>query len=130
MQISEFMPNPLGNDTEGEWIELRHEGDAPVKLAGWKLEDAAGKAFVFGDVALAPGEYLVLTSKATRIALNNNGESMVLRDASGAIIDRAGYQGTAREGESFVRADNGFVPSGQPTPGAANKELFAKHLSS
>ena len=38
--ISEAMPNPAGDDADGEWVELRNPGDGPVDLHGWILGDA------------------------------------------------------------------------------------------
>ena len=52
-------------DEDGElqgWIELYNQGSNAVSLAGWALTDNAGAPdqWVFPDVALAPGGYLVV----------------------------------------------------------------------
>ncbi|HEU5091973.1 MAG TPA: hypothetical protein VFT30_04765, partial [Nitrospira sp.] len=37
--ISEFLPDPPGSDTEGEWIEIVNPNSFPVSLQGYKVGD-------------------------------------------------------------------------------------------
>ncbi len=119
--ISEFLPNPAGKDTEGEWIKLFNNGDAAVNVSGWQIKDASGKAFIFSATAgkntlIAGGETLALDYKTTKISLNNNGETIFLYDGVGNLVDKAGYTGTAADGKNYIRAENGkFISSGSPT---------------
>ena len=39
--INEVLPDPVGSDTEGEWIELILEQENAVDLSGWKLTDGS-----------------------------------------------------------------------------------------
>ncbi len=39
--INEIMPDPMGSDTNQEWIELYNPGDAPVNVQGWTIRDCA-----------------------------------------------------------------------------------------
>jgi len=88
-----------------EYIELLNHGTAPVDLNGWRFSD--GIDFVFSDVTIQPGEYLVvaadeaaLVAKYPGVAhvlggwtgrLSNSGESIELIDRSGVLIDRVRY---------------------------------------
>lgn len=120
MLISEFLPNPLGKDSAGEFIELFNNSQSLQNLSGWKIKDASGKTFTFKNRSVEAGEYTALDYKTTKIILNNNGESLFLYDNEGNLIDEVSYSGTAPEGQSLIRRDNKFVFTSRPTPGAPN----------
>ncbi|NRD51458.1 lamin tail domain-containing protein, partial [Corallococcus exiguus] len=67
--ITEVMANPRGDDTLGEWVELR--ATAPVDLNGVTLVAEAGEATVKaeGCLSLSAGEYAVL-ARRTDATLN------------------------------------------------------------
>ncbi len=120
MIISEFLPNPVGKDTDAEFIELFNDGLKPVNLSGWKMKDASGKTFTFKSQAVEAGKYLLLDYKTTKIILNNDAETLFLYDANGNLIDKAEFSGVAPEGKSFVRQNSQFVLTSKPTPGKVN----------
>ncbi len=97
MIIKEFLPNPIGDDKEGEYILLLN-GKSEISLAGWKIKDASGKEFLLKG-NLGAGQGLRLTYIETKISLNNNGEKLFLYDADGNLIDELGYSGQATEGQ-------------------------------
>lgn len=114
MIIFEFLPNPVGKDTNGEWIKLFNDAGAAVNLDGWQIKDASDKTFSFGPTTINSGEYLTLDYKTTKISLNNNGETLFLYDASRLLVDKAEYIGSATEGKSLIRQSDGqFIFSGQ-----------------
>lgn len=119
MLISEFLPNPIGKDQDGEFIELRNETSKIAVVDGFKLIDKKGKIFILhGEVA--PNGFLVLTKKETKLALNNSDETIFLYNRGGALIDTAGFLGTAKEGASLVRSGNLFVFTDKVTMGEPN----------
>ncbi|MFH1346664.1 MAG: lamin tail domain-containing protein [Spirochaetota bacterium] len=137
--ISEFLPNPAGKDTEGEWIKLLNNGDAAVNLGGWQIKDASGKAFIFSAPnknIIAGSETLTLDYKTTKITLNNNGETIFLYDKNGILIDKAEYTGTANDEKIYVRAENGkFISSGsqisaQKINSVSNQASFNNEIAS
>lgn len=99
MIIQEFLPNPIGKDTEGEWIKLFNDSKEGVNLGQWHLKDASGKAFYFGDINIKPGEYLSLDYRTTKISLNNSDETLFLFDKNNNLIDQLGFSGAINEGE-------------------------------
>jgi len=119
MIISEFLPNPIGKDTEGEWIELFNNSQEAVDLSGWQIKDASGKAFFLKN-KIGPGQYSVLDYKTTKISLNNNAETLFLYDQKGNLIDKVEFAAAAPEGKSLVRQNEQFRFTDQPTPGFAN----------
>ncbi|MBN2611224.1 MAG: CotH kinase family protein [Bacteroidales bacterium] len=65
--ISEFMAlnNNTLQDEDGnfeDWIEINNAGSVEVNLAGWSLTDEATiyTKWLFPDITLAPGEYLIV----------------------------------------------------------------------
>ena len=114
MFISEFLPNPIGKDTEGEWIKIFNNEDRNVNLYNWKIKDASGKTFIFKNIEIKAGEYLILDYKTTKISLNNNGETIFLYDSRDILVDKAEFVGVANEGKTLIRQNNNqFVFSGQ-----------------
>ena len=120
MLINEFLPNPVGKDADGEWIELFNNSQETINLNGWQIKDASGKTFIFKNQTINPGEYLVLDYKTTKISLNNNGETLFLYDQNGNLIDKVGFTGSAPEGKSLIRRNNQFVFTDKLTPVKTN----------
>ncbi len=119
--ISEWLPNPVGSDASGEWVELWNGGGNIVDLSGWLVATNGGnKANLSGEIG--PGGYLVLYRTKTKLVLRNSDEGLFLYDAGGKLVDQSSFQGSAQEGKSFSRLINGdsFTWS-EPTPGAQNK---------
>lgn len=116
--INEWLPNPKGNDTEGEWVELFNSGPN-TNLSGWKLKTGK-QSFTFGNVVLKEGNYLLLPRSLTRLSLRNTDETLLLLDARGVTRSTSEFYSAALEGKSFSL--NGERYSfGEPTPGAENK---------
>lgn len=116
--ISEFLPNPAGDDAAGEWIELWNGDSSPINLSGYRLGVGNGKTHALAG-RLGAGEYLLLPRSQTKLTLRNNGETVVLQDALGADVARLAYTGQAAEDKSVAFAA-GKIFYATPTPGAAN----------
>ena len=126
--INEVLPNPAGNDEEGEWIELINLGDQEVNLTDWAIEDASGKHYTIkqdgaiSSTTIAPKGYFLLPRAATGIALNNTGtEILTLLTSSEHAAISLNYIGPAEEGQAWARnADGNFAWTTAPTPSASN----------
>jgi len=119
--INEFIPNPEGKDEENEWIEIYNGSDSITDISGWQLDDEDGgsKPFIFPENTLiAPKNYLVFSRQITKIALNNDKDSVRLLLAEGVVFQEINYE-KPKQGQSSARTDEGFVWS-VPTPGMAN----------
>lgn len=120
--INEFLPNPVGNDQEGEWIEIFNDSEIDVPLKGWRLEDASGQKYYFKDEIIKSKDFLVLFYKTTKISLNNNGETLSLYSPNNELAFQISYFGNAKEGFSYARAGvNNWQWTSIVTPGKANK---------
>jgi hypothetical protein len=118
--INEWLPNPVGDDALGEWIEIFNSGGQPQLLAGFRLENGAGKKYIFKTTVIGPQEYLLLPRSFTKLTLRNKDESLAFYDANGALISRSQFIGSAPEGKSFGRAVEDKYVFIAPTPGAKN----------
>lgn len=119
--INEILSNPIGNETEGEFIELYNESERVVSLDGFTLRDASKTGlytFPTGS-SIAGNNYLVLTRSVSKLSLNNSNETLSLFDASGVLIDSVQYEKT-KEGISQNRVGN-TLRGGTPTPGHVNQ---------
>jgi hypothetical protein len=112
LRITEIMYNPPGAGGV-EFVELRNFGATPVNLAGAFFEDGTpfSSPFTFGDLTLQPGQFCIVTNDMAGFSaqygpgitiagqytgsLNNDGERIVLRDASGNLIHDFNYDDVA-----------------------------------
>lgn len=120
--INEFLPDPVGADTTAEFIELFNTGADSVDLAGWKLDDADGGSVAYSIPAgttIRGGAYLSFSRSETKVALNNEGDTVRLLAPSGTVRASTTF-GKSDEGQSFNRVDSSYVLSTTPTPGQSN----------
>ncbi|MBT4916990.1 hypothetical protein HN709_02425 [Candidatus Peregrinibacteria bacterium] len=110
------------SDSSGdEWIELYNPGGAPIDLTGWTLEDDGASNYVIenGEIP-ARGYFLiedseestsVLSDALIGLSLANSGDSLVLKDDAGFVIDSvnasggAWYAGDSTSKSSMERID-------------------------
>ncbi len=125
--VTEFLPDPVGDEAAGEWIELHNVSDQLVDLCGWSVDDAQGgsKPFRLQDRSLFPGEYVLLPRSESKITLNNGKDSVRLiaplpNGGTGVLLD-VSFE-SAMEGESYaLREDGEWLWTPRPTPGALNQ---------
>jgi hypothetical protein len=116
--INEILPNPPGNDTKQEWIELLNIGSSSCFLEGWSIDDAADGSspyfFKKNDEIISNGYFLV-PSWITKINLNNSEDSVRLYKNDGNLVDEISYK-NASEDETFSRIENEFFWTKKTTP--------------
>jgi hypothetical protein len=120
--INELIPSPEGEDKLEEWIELKNLNENAVNLSGWKIQDTIGSvtSYTFPEETKIPARgFLVFTRPATKITLNNDGDSLKLIQPNGNIIDRVTYE-KALLGQSYNRTDSGWIWNSTLTPGLPN----------
>lgn len=116
-----------------DWIELYNAGNMAVDLSGWGLSDDAGQPLLFtfpSGTTIGAGEHKVVfaskqTSTAaelhTGFALDKNGDSVVLSDANGKVLQQVELPTLGTD------VSYGMTPDGSgrfevmaPTPAKAN----------
>ena len=118
-----------------DWIEIVNSGSTSVNLSKYSLlvESNINKVFVFPDVSIAPGEYLVIYAEGSDAATSgealsapfrlaaSGGDRVVLLNAQGAAIDSVTTPELGVD-EVFCRdADGVWQISGAATPGRRNE---------
>ncbi len=117
-----------------DYIELYNRSSETVSLNGWYLSDDAGnvRKWCMPDVSLSAGEYLVVfaskldrtddtTQLHTNFSLSSEGESVVLSNASGRVMDRVDYDLLKKDVAWSRTQDGSYTSSLAPTPGQANE---------
>lgn len=122
IRINEIFPAP---STGPEWIELASD-DAfqPSQLNGWTIEDAVGTIYRFDHSTQTfpdtPMHYLRIDLAGSH--LNNSGDEVHLKTASGQLVHRIAYASAIKD-QSWIRLPNETVVwrlTTTPTPDAAN----------
>ncbi len=130
--ISEILPNPQGEETEEEFIELRNGDTVEVDLEEWILKDASGNDYAISKddfpegTIVAPGDFFVIYRKQSGIALNNNGEEEVKlinpddQEVDSVIYNNPSGKNSVPEDWSYNRIGDNFSWSTTLTPGEEN----------
>ncbi|MBI2448446.1 lamin tail domain-containing protein [Candidatus Microgenomates bacterium] len=119
--IVEILPDPTGSDSgttanasrtkisvnsgSGEYIKLKNIGTTTANLKNWSIDDGDGgsKPFIVSyDYLVKPDEIATFYSSETKLALNNNGDSVRLFSPQNALVSQVTYDGPAKEGVPFV----------------------------
>jgi hypothetical protein len=120
-----------------DWLEIWNDSDTAVNLDGWGLSDSDSNPFkwMFGEVTIQPGEFLIVwASSKNRPAVTNGnqlhasfaisagGEELLLTQPDGTPMDR--FEPVAIPTDfSYGRQPDGTGPwkyFADHTPGAAN----------
>lgn len=117
--INELSPSPVAGP---EWIELYNPGPDPLDLAGWSLEDlltTPSVITVFTTQLLNPGSFVLYELPVSK--LNNSGDGVILKNASGAIIDSMSYSSSLPD-KTWARSPSftGQFISSEPSKGQPN----------
>ena len=120
VRFNEIFSNPVGNESEGEFIELINTGSNTTDIGGCTIHDASktGSYTFPKDTTIKTGEYFVLTRNVSKISLNNGSETLSFFDSKNTLIDFLRFEKT-KEGISLNYAPDRFR-GGAPTPGLAN----------
>lgn len=120
------------DDDASDWIELYNQGTEAIDLSGYCLSDDTTETdkWIFGNVSIQPGAYLIVfasdkdrtgTNCHTNFKISASGESIVLSDTSGSVIDRVDLPELETDISYGRKSDGGFPWTIQdPTPGASN----------
>lgn len=118
VKINEWLPNPNGADSQGEWIELYNDSNQIINLNNWKIV-SQNKVYKIQNIILNPHEFKLLNRQQTKLPLLNKNGKLKLFDDYGNLVDEAGFWGEAPEEKSFSRFGDNFLFS-EPTPGKKN----------
>jgi hypothetical protein len=104
--INEFYATPNSGSTipAVEFVELFNRSSKYIDLVGWTFSDNSSSSSPFTSYIIRPGEYVILTetdngdlfdSDSLEVgnfpALNNGGDSIIIKNASSIVIHEIGY---------------------------------------
>lgn len=122
--VNEALPNPIGNDTTGEFIELFNTSAGPTDLSGAQLDDADGGSTPYTipvSTTIASGSYLSFSRGETGITLNNEGDRARLLAADGSLVSELIFGSSPAEGAAWARRTDGSADwTTTPTAGGTN----------
>lgn len=105
----------IDGNSKGEWVEIYNQKDSPVDVSGWKISDSnayeTGNDDTFPTVSPIPahGYGVIITNQSTVTGipssaiiisltnanigsgLNDDGDAVIIKNASGSIIDKMSY---------------------------------------
>lgn len=123
LRMTELLPDPVSpqTDADDEFVELQNEGDAPLDLTGYALKTA--KAHIpLPEGELPAGEYIVVTSKDTKLVLSNGGGWVALLSPEGQELQKVEWP-KAKAGQSWALEGEAWSWNPQPTPEEENAEV-------
>lgn len=114
--ISEVFYDTPGTDSDEEWIELFNAGGSTVDISGWTITDnnGTGSTYTYSNgVSLAAGTFYTVATDQSGFnslygknpddsgsipALNNGGDTIILKDGQGSTVDEVAWEGGASSG--------------------------------
>lgn len=122
IRINEFLPDPQGEDKEGEWIELYNDSEQDAVLKDWVLDDEIGQgssAYKIPEMVIKAHGYKVFPYKETKITLNNGGGQVNLIFPDGKIAGKVVYS-EAETGMSYNFGNNNWYWTNKISPDQIN----------
>lgn len=104
--ITEVLPNPSGEESTDEFIELYNSSNNAVDLTGWELSDSTSRNYTLTG-SIGAGQYATFYREATGIALNNSGDTVELYQPDGTLLDTIEYTDSADEEVSYALSTDG-----------------------
>lgn len=90
VRLTRLLPNPSGPDLRFEKIWLRNLTSEIISLEGWTVTNISGNAWRLSGF-LAAGEERDYTRNREPMSLNNDGDTLELRNSSGASVQTVTY---------------------------------------
>ena len=111
LEIIRIVPNPIGNDSDGEIVEIRNNSGKKIELQGWKIATGSGSKMnnhlINDGISLEPNETKMITREMCKFSLNNKTGKIQLVMPDGKVTDVVEYQKEKiADDEAYVRINN------------------------
>jgi hypothetical protein len=144
LMISEIQFDPVGTDTDREWVEIFNDTSSSVDLTTYKFFENNtnhGIDILSGDKNVESGEYVVLVQDLNKFktdypnysgkifkssfSLSNTGESLSLKDKDGNILNAVNYSPSATGAGNglTISFDGANYVKGEATPGSGSLQV-------
>ena len=95
IEIVKIVPNPAGNDSEGEIVEIKNNSKKKVGFKGWKIATGTGEKMynhpIIGEISIDPNAAKTITREFSKFSLNNKAGKVGLVMPDGKVIDEIAY---------------------------------------
>lgn len=121
--INEVLPDPVGDDAVGEFVELVNPSHETVELGGFTLDDMEGGGAPYmipSGTTISAGGYQAFMRSETKLAFNNDGDTVRLLAADGTVLATTAYEDVPRAGTAWARRGSTYEWTLSPTPGSPN----------
>jgi len=128
LEITGISPNPLEDDADGEWVEIRNGSKKKVNLNGWKL--ATGQSVllnhaILSDFWIDAGKTKKMTREYALFSLGNKAGKLELRYPDGKAAARFSYaKDKIEKGETYQKINGqwAWIGTGNSTEVAVVQE--------
>lgn len=119
VRLSELLPNPEGNDTGHEFIELYNPTDDFVVMDGCSLQ-MGSNTYNFAGLGLSPGQYYALPDNVTGLTLPNAAGGTVWLLSPTEELDSVTYPGELEDDVAWAQIDNVWQVTYASSPNTSN----------
>jgi hypothetical protein len=116
VRIVGIMPNPVGKDSDNEYIILKNEDKRSVNLEGWSIATGNDPEKLVNHPIvekwkIKKGEEKTMTREESKFSLGNKTLFVELRYPNGKVADEVSFEleKSVEEGMLYVRRDAGWV---------------------
>lgn len=133
LNITELLPDAVGSDSGGEFIEIYNPNDQTIDLSLYVLTVGKDnpKTYKFPEGSfIGSDSYIVFYNSVIPFTLVNTSSMVSILSVDGADIYQVPAYNSPKEGETWDLINNVWQYTNQPTPGATNLPSFdAKIIS-
>lgn len=128
VRITEVLPNPEGNDSGNEWVEIWNFGEQEVSLEDWVIQ-VNKKKVTMENISLKPGNYKAIDLTG----VSNSGGTIALYNSAENKVDELVYSDVV-EGNSYSLMGDKWIWSEFLSKGSLNpkvefiQEIVIDHL--
>jgi hypothetical protein len=111
IEITKIIPNPTGNDSDGEVIEVKNNSAKKIDLIGWKIATGFDEKIynhpISSEFIFNSNEAKTITREFSKFSLNNKAGKVQLAMPDGKVIDEVEYsKEKISEGEVYAKINN------------------------
>ena len=123
INITEILPNAIGSDNGGEFIEIFNPNNETIDLSFYLLLIGKNnpKFYRFPNNSfIEPNNYLTFYNNEIYFTLVNTSSMVSILTADEQLVDETLIYNNPKEGESWALIDDIWQFTNQPTPGSFN----------
>jgi methionine-rich copper-binding protein CopC len=89
IRINEILPNPSGDESKDEYIELYNYSNEDIDLENWEMRDSGSVKYELPkNTEIKKGKYLAIYRKDFKFAINNSNETIYLFNPNGVEVSK------------------------------------------